>query len=110
MDNSADVAALLRLSQKWPKDAIHLRVHLSASYLNRLNEAKEKPVSPDAVKHAPIKGFLHQGIHCDGCQGEVRGYRYYCIQCADYDLCFKCEAAGFHPHHILIRLSGPPVC
>lgn len=110
IENSSDVAALLRLSQKWPKDVIHLRVQLSAAYLERLKEAHQmKSSSHDSAEHSSKEGFLHQGIHCDSCNGQIYGLRYNCVQCFNYDLCSKCEAAGNHSLHVMIRLPGPPV-
>ena len=55
------------------------------------------------------QGEIHFGVTCDGCQGGVRGFRYKCMQCPDYDLCGKCEAAGQHPGHTFIRVNGPMV-
>ena len=55
------------------------------------------------------QGIIHQGIICDGCKGTVKGFRYKCFQCPDYDLCGKCETAGLHPDHTFIRLTGAKV-
>jgi len=56
-------------------------------------------------------GDTHFGITCDGCAGQVSGFRYKCLQCEDYDLCGKCEAGGAHPEHCFIRVPGPlPSC
>lgn len=68
-------------------------------------------VKPEGVS-APIgspgncEGEIHWGVTCDGCQGAVKGFRYKCFQCPDFDLCGKCETAGQHPGHTLIRVSG----
>lgn len=52
------------------------------------------------------QGSIHFGVTCDGCQSPVRGFRYKCFQCPDFDLCGKCESAGFHPGHTMIRVTG----
>lgn len=46
----------------------------------------------------------HQDVICDGCDGEISGYRYKCLQCRDYDLCMKCEANFVHHEHTMIRI------
>lgn len=45
----------------------------------------------------------HVGVTCDGCHGEVVGFRYKCIQCFNFDLCATCESRGLHPEHCMIR-------
>ncbi len=53
-------------------------------------------------------GQLHMGVTCDGCEGEVYGYRYKCAVCPDYDLCSKCESKGnVHPGHNMVRIADP---
>jgi len=47
---------------------------------------------------------VHQGICCDGCgQGPIRGARWKCKRCADFDLCDVCHtqfrATGQHHTH-----------
>jgi len=54
-------------------------------------------------------GPLHPGVTCDGCEKPIRGFRYKCMVCEDYDLCAKCEAAGKHPGHNMMRIAGPDV-
>jgi len=52
-------------------------------------------------------GPLHYGVTCDGCEGEVRGVRYKCLSCPDYDLCVRCQAAGKHSEHEMITIEHP---
>lgn len=47
---------------------------------------------------------VHPGVSCDGCDGEVRGYRYKCVVCPDYDLCSGCESRQIHSEHVMMRL------
>ncbi|KAG8232766.1 hypothetical protein J437_LFUL012905 [Ladona fulva] len=50
---------------------------------------------------------VHPYVTCDGCGGEVKGFRYKCIQCPDCDLCSACEMKCLHKEHIMIRLPEP---
>ncbi|XP_043602991.1 sequestosome-1-like [Bombus pyrosoma] len=50
---------------------------------------------------------VHFGVYCDGCDNDITGFRYKCIQCEDYDLCAQCETAQIHSHHFMIRMSQP---
>ncbi|CAH1777465.1 unnamed protein product [Owenia fusiformis] len=53
------------------------------------------------------EGVLHPNVICDGCQGSVKGARYKCVQCPDYDLCNECSAKGLHSEHEMIRFCQP---
>merc|ERR1711963_1000590 len=53
---------------------------------------------------------VHAGIVCDGCEmTPIKGTRYKCLVCADFDLCAFCESEGKHPQHNMIKLpnAGP---
>ena len=39
------------------------------------------------------------GYGCDECKQFIRGNRYMCKECPDYDMCTKCYLAGTHNHH-----------
>ncbi|XP_035445751.2 sequestosome-1 isoform X1 [Spodoptera frugiperda] len=56
---------------------------------------------------APGTPAVHYGVVCDSCDGSVVGFRYKCSVCDDYDLCSRCEAAGRHPEHCMIRVPAP---
>lgn len=51
---------------------------------------------------------LHESISCDGCGvDEIRGLRFKCDICPDYDLCEKCMHAGVtNKEH---KSSHPPI-
>ncbi|CAG0888364.1 unnamed protein product [Darwinula stevensoni] len=54
-----------------------------------------------------VVGDVHTNVQCASCHGPVRGSRYKCLQCRDFDLCATCEASGTkHSHHLLIRLPS----
>lgn len=52
---------------------------------------------------------VHHGIECDGCGvSPIRGPRFKCQVCPDYDLCQACEAKGLHPsNHPMLKMKVP---
>jgi len=57
------------------------------------------PAAPGFTETQPQKTVhpIHTGIHCDGCgESPITGIRYKCMECADYDLCMKCEERNEH--------------
>ena len=50
----------------------------------------------DAAK-AKLEPFYHHGISCDGCSVKpIKGLRFKCYRCDDYDLCETCHASKVH--------------
>jgi hypothetical protein len=42
----------------------------------------------------------HDGFYCDGCDASpIKGTRFRCLECHDYDLCEKCNAKGPSLHN-----------
>ena len=42
-----------------------------------------------------VGGEFHVGIVCDGCEmNPIKGKRFKCLVCPDYDLCEKCKMKG----------------
>ncbi|GJN79757.1 hypothetical protein PLIIFM63780_003276 [Purpureocillium lilacinum] len=62
--------------------------------------------------NARRNGCVHRGCQCNACgMVPIRGVRYRCANCADFDLCETCEAQGVHAKtHIFykIRVPAPP--
>jgi hypothetical protein len=52
---------------------------------------------------------VHVGVSCDGCgQAPIKGDRFKCSVCPDYDLCSSCETAQKHPDdHPMIKIRVP---
>jgi len=45
---------------------------------------------------------VHTGISCDGCKdSDIKGTRWKCLVCSNYDLCDKCYSTGAHEHRML---------
>ncbi|KAF9581823.1 hypothetical protein BGW38_001032 [Lunasporangiospora selenospora] len=66
-----------------------------------------------AEDQAVKEGHIHRGITCNSCRTvPIRGIRYKCVNCQDYDLCEGCEAAEVHLRsHVFmkIRIPIPPL-
>lgn len=62
--------------------------------------------------NARRNGCVHRGCQCNACgMIPIRGIRYRCANCADFDLCETCESQGVHiKTHIFykIRIPVPP--
>jgi len=53
------------------------------------------------------EGQVHPGVMCDICEETIKGIRYKCTTCLDYDLCGKCEGKGLHSEHEMMRIATP---
>lgn len=63
-------------------------------------------VSEDATRR---NAYVHRGCQCNSCGTvPIRGIRYRCSNCADFDLCEACEAQGMHNKtHIFYKVRVP---
>ncbi|KAI9361372.1 hypothetical protein BD770DRAFT_441392 [Pilaira anomala] len=55
------------------------------------------------------EGFIHRGITCNKCNvSPIRGIRYKCANCVDFDLCEMCEGANSHINtHVFLKIRIP---
>lgn len=55
------------------------------------------------------EGYIHRGIECNSChQLPIRGIRFRCVNCCDYDLCEQCEANEQHiKTHVFLKIKVP---
>jgi uncharacterized protein affecting Mg2+/Co2+ transport len=91
----------------------------------RLSKEEFLAMCPTFLQDAEVKAevesmlgvgeVVHHNIICDGCNmTPIKGVRYKCTTCSDFDLCEACEAKGEHPSdHIFLKakrsLRGPPL-
>lgn len=96
--------------------------HLTWSYLSTPSKRKrkKKPRSTDshnllnllyniAEDQARKEGYVHRVITCDSCGvSPIRGIRYKCANCVDYDLCEACEPFDNHNlSHVFLKIRIP---
>ncbi|KAI4131476.1 MAG: hypothetical protein LQ338_001218 [Usnochroma carphineum] len=62
-----------------------------------------------AEEQAKKEGFVHRGVTCNSCNAmPIRGIRYRCTNCNDYDLCEQCEALQVHDKtHLFYKIRIP---
>ena len=62
-----------------------------------------------AEDQARREGVIHRGVSCNSCNATpIKGIRYRCTNCVDYDLCEHCESMQFHPkNHLFIKIRIP---
>jgi hypothetical protein len=64
--------------------------------------------APTSQSRSESKGEeVHAGVRCDGCNAEpIRGVRYKCSVCSNYDLCQQCETKNVHPEHPFLKIRA----
>jgi Ca2+-binding EF-hand superfamily protein len=62
-----------------------------------------------ASNNAEQTAVVHRGVVCGGCDANpIRGIRYKCLNCLDFDLCPSCESLGRHNStHMLVQIKIP---
>ena len=75
--------------------------------INEHNNSKEN--LKEIVKKYEKK--VHNGVRCDGCNVyPIKGIRYKCIVCDNFDFCEKCEAdKGMEHGHPLLKINDPKI-
>ena len=62
-----------------------------------------------AEDQARRDGYVHRGVSCNSCNVQpIRGIRFRCANCMDFDLCEQCEAMQIHPKtHVFYKVRIP---
>ncbi|GFX02471.1 sequestosome-1, partial [Trichonephila clavipes] len=67
--------------------------------------ASEKKSESKKDNKQNMEGEEHPLVICDGCEQNIFGARYKCLQCKNFDLCSSCNYNNKHPHHDMIKLA-----
>ncbi|XP_058819496.1 protein ref(2)P [Topomyia yanbarensis] len=81
------------------------KVMIEESPMEGCSTSKEESTQESLPEDVPI----HQNIICDVCDDIIRGHRYKCLQCFNYDLCMRCEAKYRHKDHLMVRIPTPQI-
>lgn len=62
-----------------------------------------------AEGEAKRKAYEHRGIHCEECgERPIKGIRWHCLNCPDFDLCSTCESNTEHQKtHVFSKIKIP---
>ncbi|KAK6412456.1 hypothetical protein LTR81_013583 [Elasticomyces elasticus] len=62
-----------------------------------------------AEENSRRKAYVHRGISCGECgETPIRGIRYHCLNCPDFELCATCEVSTAHVKlHVLAKIKIP---
>ncbi|KAK0783774.1 hypothetical protein LTR91_014050 [Friedmanniomyces endolithicus] len=62
-----------------------------------------------AEEESKRKAYEHRGIYCEECgESPIRGIRYHCLNCPDFDVCATCEVTTVHQKtHVLAKIKIP---
>lgn len=72
------------------------------------NDFKNLLVEYLETKKVEQNEVVHHGIICDACNASpIKGIRFKCSVCPDYDICQDCEAKGHHSEHALLKIRKP---
>lgn len=80
------------------------RVSALETMVADLHAKEREPVVEEVQKPFPP---VKHSASCDACLGDIIGHRFKCLECADYDLCEKCERKSLHYEHAMIRIVEP---
>ena len=95
-----------KISPPSPSTRISLPSPEPPALMNRASD-EDIPMLLSNVQSSIGRAFIHRGIICDGCDLDVYDPRYKCVDCADFDFCFKCvkTAALSHPEHRFLCIN-----
>jgi Ca2+-binding EF-hand superfamily protein len=61
-----------------------------------------------AEEDAKRQAYMHRGVHCEECGKVIKGVRWHCLQCLDFDLCSICEVSSRHfSSHVFAKIKIP---
>ena len=98
-----DIKTLVRNKMKDLENNIVLDIYKSIKTQMNLNEEKVNTLDLNQNEQ------IHKNIKCNNCGKEnIKGIRFKCLQCSDFNLCGECESYCDHDkNHILIKIRKP---
>ncbi|KAK0208907.1 hypothetical protein DFS33DRAFT_1306348 [Desarmillaria ectypa] len=77
--------------------------------ISRVGSAAPPAPAPAPQVPTPAVTPAVHGATCDLCDSRIRGDRYKCVNCPDFDTCDSCYAITKeqHPHHTFVKIPNP---
>ena len=91
------------------KNIVHNNLeNLENNLVETIFESIKSPLNESLIKKPKQNEIIHRGIECSFCnKKDIKGIRYKCINCENYNLCSKCESLKSHDlSHILIKIRN----
>ncbi|ANB13454.1 hypothetical protein AWJ20_1745 [Sugiyamaella lignohabitans] len=94
----------------------HTFLEISVSYSNRADSWSKSTSKPTAGPSSDtliciemLSGNEYHSAVCDICENSIRGERYKCMDCPDFDFCNNCfpHRSVNHPAHRFVRIRNP---
>lgn len=106
VDDEADTVTVSTDSEVM--EAFHVSRSDGRLYL-RFTVTREYAVTCSTTSTGAESDVQHLNVSCDGCgQMHIRGHRYKCAVCKDFDYCESCEALGGHDDtHPFLKIRDP---
>lgn len=99
---------LMEAVRNLPAENPVLRVHVmdvgDVDYAKQEKQQEEDEQKENLEKQGPQ---THPCVVCDSCEDKIRGIRYKCLTCPDFDLCSTCLETSPHDEHPMIRIASP---
>ena len=85
-------------------------ISITAGWQYQTKKKREEIVNIDNVEYWRWAWLqdddINQRIICDGCQmNPIKGLRFKCLDCPDFDLCEECYNKEIHKHHKMKRIT-----
>ena len=101
----------LALSESHDSDTNRSTLRVSEAHSWSLDESKTlmQLLYSIAQDKAHFEGIVHRSISCNHCgSSPIRGYRFKCANCTDFDLCAACESIDEHNStHVFVKIRIP---
>ncbi|CAG9336223.1 RNF151_2 [Blepharisma stoltei] len=76
------------------------------SQISKENEIKIFELERKMRENGIDQNMVHPGVICNNCHDEpIVGTRNVCLDCQNYNLCWKCKALAKHPHNNFFQLA-----
>jgi serine/threonine protein kinase len=104
-DNIMESAFYIKCLKTFDDDQAMVVQVLNETFGAQGNVEKTISSKKEEKKRRSIKDRTYHDVICDICDADpIRGVRYKCLECENYDLCQECLDKDGHKQHVILRL------